>query len=126
MDINITTKDFLHQYPESVIQNAIKTRAIILETLPDIQEQLDIPARMIAFVYGQRYVDMICTLIPSKKGLKLGFYKGVDLPDPENLLEGTGKISRYIDIKKLEDIKEEAIKTLLEEAYKAYLIRMGK
>lgn len=118
--------NFLSQYSEDVVSNAFKLREIILKNLPEVQEQIDIPAKMIAYSYGQKYIEMVCTLIPSKKGLKLGFYKGADLPDPENLLNGNGKISRYIEIKKQEDIKIKPLTTLLKEALKAYKIRNNK
>jgi hypothetical protein len=65
---------------------------------------------MIAYSYGQEYAEMICTIIPSKKGVKLGFYKGIDLPDPDKLLEGAGKISRYIEIRSNEQINSPALK----------------
>lgn len=73
---------------------------MILRELPGVTEQVDYPAKMVAYCYGQKYVEMVCTLIPSQKGLKLGFYIGVSLPDPEKLLEGTGKISRYVEIRR--------------------------
>lgn len=112
--------DFLANYNQQVYTHAVILREIILATLPDVTEQLDLPARMVAYCYGQKYAEMICTLIPSKKGLKLGFYKGVDLPDPHQLLEGTGKISRYIEIKTKEQIQSPALKALLESALEAY------
>lgn len=118
--------NFLSQYSEDVVSNAFKLREIILKNLPEVQEQIDISAKMIAYSYGQKYIEMVCTLIPSKKGLKLDFYKGVDLPDPENLLNGNGKISRYIEIKKQNDIKIKSLTTLLKEALKAYKIRNNK
>lgn len=79
---------------------------------------------MVAYCYGQKYAEMICTLIPSKKGLKLGFYKGVDLPDSHQLLEGRGKISRCIEIKNEGQIQSPALKALLESALEAYRNRM--
>ena len=91
-----------------------------------MQEQIDIPAKMIAYSYGQKYIEMVCTLIPSKKGLKFGFYKGVDLPDPDKLLQGDGKLSRYVEIKTQDDIKIKPLTTLLKEALKAYKIRNNK
>ena len=116
---------FLSQYPEPVPAYALELREIIFKALPNIIEQLDVPAKMIGYVYGQRYADMICTIIPSKKGLKLGFAYGVDLPDPHHLLEGTGKISRYVVIKSERQIKSLALKRLLEEALAAYRQRMS-
>jgi hypothetical protein len=126
MTDNKEIDDFLTHYSEEVFSNALKLREIVLKTLPEVQEQIDFPAKMIAYTYGQKYIEMVCTLIPSKKGLKLGFYKGADLPDPENLLDGNGKISRYVEIKKQEDIKTNALTTLLKEAFKAYKIRNNK
>lgn len=117
---------FLAQYSEDVFNNAQQLREIILKNLPEVQEQIDVSARMIAYCYGQKYIEMVCTLIPSKKGLKLGFYKGGDLPDPENLLSGNGKISRYIEIKRQKEIKARPLIILLKEAFKAYKIRKQK
>ena len=116
---------FLAKYPADVYDNAIKLRTVILDLLPDVIEQLGTPAKMIAYCYGQKYVEMVCTIIPSKKGIKLGFYKGVDLPDPYHLLEGKGKVSRYAVIRSEEQINSQAIKQLLENALSAYKQRVS-
>lgn len=126
MTDNKEIDEFLTQYSTAVLSNTLKLRAIILKNLPEVQEQIDLPAKMIAYAYGQKYSEMICTLVPSKKGLKLGFYKGVDLPDPENVLSGNGKISRYMEIKTPNDINTTALTTLLKEALAAYKIRNNK
>lgn len=107
---------FLSQYDEEVFSNALKLRKVILATLPGIMEQIDLPARMIAYCYGQKYSDLICVILPSKKGLKLGFNRGTELPDPHHLLEGTGKISRYVVIKSEEQINSTALLNLLKSA----------
>lgn len=126
MTANNDIDGFLSQYSEQVFTNALLLREIIRKNLPNVQEQLDIPAKMIAYCYGQKYNEMVCTIIPSKKGLKLGFYKGVDLPDPENLLKGNGKISRYVEIHNTEDIESNAITALLKEAFNAYKSRNSR
>lgn len=114
---------FLSNYDATIFANALQLRKLILSALPAITEQLDIPARMIAYCYRQKYAELICTIIPSKKGLKLGFNRGVDLPDPGNLLEGSGKISRYVVIKSNADIANPVLEQLLKDAYTAYLER---
>lgn len=113
---------FLSQYEDKVFKHALQLRALLIKSLPGVTEQLDAPAKMIAYCYGQKYSDLVCVIIPSKKGLKLGFNKGNELPDPEKILEGKGKISRYVVIKN-ENIKSVAVKTLINEAYKAYKLR---
>lgn len=118
-------EDFLTSYSEQILENALKIRSMIFETLPSIQEQVDMPAKMIAYCYGQKYSELICVLIPSKKGLKLSFNQGCILPDPANILEGNGKITRYVEIK-TDNLDLDAIKQLLLEAYKAYQKRILK
>jgi hypothetical protein len=75
---------------------------------------------MIAYCYGQKYSELICVIIPSKKGLKLGFNRGSTLPDPDKLLQGTGKISRYIEIYNDEQIESNAVKKLIITALNKY------
>ncbi len=114
---------FLSQYDEKVYKLATELRQIVLKNLPEIIEVLDGPAKMIAYCYGQKYADLVCVIIPSKKGLKLGFNRGTELPDPQKMLEGKGKVSRYVEIKSADIIKSVALKTLIKEALKAYKLR---
>lgn len=111
---------FLSQYDVQVFAIALKLRKILFANLPDIIEQIDTPAKMIAYCYGEKYSELICVIIPSKKGLKLGFNRGTELPDPDKLLEGTGNISRYVEIKSDEELKSKALKKLLSSALIIY------
>lgn len=126
MQTDKSINDFLSNYSDEVFRCSIKLRELLIKSLPDIIEQMDLPAKMIAYCYGQKYSEMICTIIPSKKGLKLGFYKGADLSDPNGLLQGTGKISRYFEIKSEQQINSAALKKLLATALTAYKQRMKK
>jgi len=89
---------FLSNYNNEVCDYIKKLRGLLPRLLPDIKEELDLPAKMIAYTYGAGYTDLVCVLIPSKKGLKLGFNKGAEVTDPEGWLKGKGKISRYVEI----------------------------
>jgi hypothetical protein len=114
---------FLNIYDEAIKSNALELRQIIKSLFPDIHEELDVAARIIAYGFGPKYSDNICTIIPSKTGLKLGFYKGTELPDPKCLLQGTGKVHKYVLIKNETDIQSKELNALLKEAFKAYRIR---
>lgn len=126
MLVNEAIEKFLADYSEDVFKNAKVLRELIHDNLPEVQEQLDVSAKMIAYCYGQKYTEMVCTLIPSKKGIKLGFYKGVDLHDPEGLLKGNAKLSRYVEVKSQKDIKTQPLTVLLKEAFDAYKTRNHK
>jgi len=120
MTTNKEIDSFLSQYDDVVFKNALLLRDVLLKSLPGITEQLDSKAKMIAYCYGQKYAELTCVLIPSKKGLKLGFNRGVELTDPDKLLEGTGKISRYVEIKSKEQIRSKSLRKLIAEALALY------
>lgn len=116
-------EEFLSRYP--VYKLALELRQVVLSHLPGVKEEVDLPARMVMYTYGPGYKDMVCAIIPSQKGLKLGFYKGTGLADPEGLLEGTGKISRYVSIPTEKVLRSRALVDLLQTAHAAYRLRKG-
>lgn len=125
MQTNNTATDFLSQYNKEAFRHAVKLRELLFANLPGVTEQVDIAAKMIAYRYGQKYAELVCVIIPSKKGLKLGFNRAIDLPDPDKLLKGTGKVTRYVEIESEEQIASAALKQLLESALEAYRKRMA-
>lgn len=119
-------EDFLSNYSEEIQVRAHMLRDLLYANLPEVQEEVDIPAKMISFAYGRKYAELICMIIPSQKGLKLGFNRGIDFNDPAGLLEGTGKISRYVVIKSEEQIQSEELKGLVIQSYELYKKRIGQ
>jgi hypothetical protein len=116
----MTVTDILSRYDEKTAMLASQLRNFILGELKDIIELPDNSVNLIGYGYSTGYKDMICTILLSKKGVKLGFYKGSELPDPKKLLTGTGKVHRYMEIKTEQDIKTPALKKLLTDALNAY------
>lgn len=57
-----------------------------------------------------------CYLMPQKDYVNLGFFRGTSLPDPENLLEGTGKKLRHIKVRTLGSAQNSALQDLIREA----------
>ena len=110
----------LTQYNTDIQTLANKLGSFLINHLPDIQEIPDVPGNILGYGYGPGYKDTICAIIPSKKGVKLGFYKGVELPDPQKLLTGTGKVHKYVAINSETDIDNPALLHLLQAALKAY------
>jgi hypothetical protein len=113
-------QQFLAHYDDAVIQKATAMRQLLLAHLPNVIEQIDLPAKMIAYCYGQRYVDVICVLFPSKKGLKISFNRGTQLADPEGLLQGSSTIARFVPLHSDAIIQSKALLALIKTALKAY------
>ena len=83
-----TPENILSKYSDDVSTLGLELRTFLLERLGDINEQADEAAGIIGYNYGTGYKDLICTIMPSTQGIKLGFYKGTELPDPAKLLTG--------------------------------------
>ena len=49
--------------------------------------------------------------------VNVGFFRGAELPDPDRLLEGTGKFMRHVKLRPAVDINEDALTKLINEAY---------
>lgn len=111
---------FLQNYSEEVRTRVLLTGEKIRNHFPDITEQLDLSAKMVAYCFGQSYAELLFTVFPSKKGVKLGFNQGVKLIDNHGLLEGAGKISRYIDLKSDEQLEHPGVDELILQAFELY------
>lgn len=119
-------EDVLASYPPETHDLALRTRKLILGALPRIDETIDASARLLGYGYGPGYRGSVCVLIPSRSGVKLGFYRGTDLPDPEGLLEGSGKVHRHVPLKTVADLKRPGLRDLLKAAKAAWKARSGK
>jgi hypothetical protein len=122
----ITATSMLGKYDSKIADLGFRVREFLFQELKDIVEYPDSAANIIGYGYGPGYKETICTIIPSKKGIKLGFYKGSELPDPKKLLTGTGKVHRHVEIKSEEDLSNPALKKLVASAFKSYTKRLAE
>ena len=51
-----------------------------------------------------------------KNHINFGFWRGVDLPDPEGVLSGTGKKMRHIQLRAVEDIDRDQLQRFIRSA----------
>jgi hypothetical protein len=109
-------EDFLSAYPLEVKTLALKTRTLILDVIPDAIEQFDVPAKLIGYGYDRTYTGLICGIALQKSYVNLMFSRGTELPDPQRLLEGTGKRARHVKIKAPETVDIPAVRSLIEAA----------
>ena len=52
-----------------------------------------------------------------KAHVNVGFFRGAEIADPENLLEGTGKLMRHVKLRPECDVDTAALTTLIKTAY---------
>jgi len=109
-------EEFLISYNPEIRQLVLKTRALVLDVIPQAIEQVDPPSKIIAYGFGSKYADLICAIAPYKTYINLIFSQGTQLPDPQGLLTGTGKRARHVKIMTARDIERLGFRALLEAA----------
>ena len=96
---------------------AARTRALILDVYPEVVE-VPWPRQNVAG-YGvgpKKMSEHFCYVALHRDHVNLGFNQGAELPDPEGLLEGPGKLLRHRKIAEPEVLEDPALRRLLEAA----------
>ena len=110
----------LASYSKGVQDTTRAARQLILALIPGAIEVVDAKHAVIGYGYGPGYKDMVCTLILSQGGVKLGLIGGASLPDPRKLLEGSGKVHRYIPLGRPADLRRPGLRPLLHATLSAW------
>lgn len=97
-------------------QLALGACRLIQDMVPGLVEQVDIKDRLIAFGRGPRMADVVCVVMPLKAGVNLGITGGATLPDPEGLLQGTGKRHRHVRLSRPADLEAPGLRRVIELA----------
>jgi hypothetical protein len=103
-------EDLILKYPPTVQATAARLRAIVYEVLPKAEEKV-YPTGWTVAIYKDG--EDICAISPKKARCNFFLWQGAHLPDPDGLLEGTGKNARHVKISSPDDIPTTGIKKLI-------------
>jgi hypothetical protein len=115
-----TVEKLLEGHPQDVQAIALAARQSLRKWLPGVQESADASAPVLGYSFGPGYRGLVCTLILSKSGVKLGLVRGSELADPHGLLAGSGKVHRHIPLGAASDLQKAGVSQLVKAAYKAW------
>ena len=71
---------------------------------------------VISYSPNERGYEGVLAIRASANGVKLYFNRGKELPDPEKLLQGSGKQTRSIDVEGASTLARPAVACLIDEA----------
>jgi hypothetical protein len=92
-------------------------RELILEIDPDVVEVPWPTQQIIGYGVGpKKMTEHYCYIAPQQEYANLGFYYGAVLPDPEGLLEGTGKNLRHVKVREAVEVSGPALRQLVQLA----------
>ena len=113
-DTNADFQTIIQQYPPDIQELATATRALIYEVLPEVIEVPWLKQKITGYGTGPKKMSEHFSWIAlAKKHVTLGFNYGAELPDPEGILEGTGKKFRHFKVKKIEDLERPELREIL-------------
>jgi hypothetical protein len=107
-------------YAPQVQDLVLAAREFLATTLAGSEETLDESARLMGYGYGPGYKGLVCTLLFSKSGAKIGIVNGAALPDPKHLMQGAGKVHRHVPLRTAADLKQPGLTPLLKAALAAW------
>lgn len=87
-----------------------RLRGVVFEAYPEIDEGI----KWSKPSYSKE--GLVCYMQTAKSHVNFGFYRGTELEDRNNLLEGDGKKMRHVRIRKADEIDEEKLKFLIWDA----------
>ena len=86
-------------------------RALVKKTIAGCEEYVN-PWKIPSFDSN----GTVCGFMTGKEHVTFIFLRGAALPDPEGLLEGTGKSVRHVKVRTAVDVKKPGLKKLIVEA----------
>ena len=89
-------------------------RATIRSEDPDLIEQVDFGNKLIAFGRSMQMRGLLFAIIAHQTWVNLQLADGADLPDPDGVIEGTGKRIRHVKIRSVEAASSPVVVALVE------------
>jgi hypothetical protein len=71
---------------------------------------------VIGYCASLRPSDCIVSIAAAANGVGLSFYHGADVPDPQHLLQGSGKQNRFIRLATADVLDQPAVRALISSA----------
>ena len=95
----------IESFSEEIKELAWQTRELIYTSFPEVVEVVWVKQKNAGYGTGvKKMSEHFCWIMPATNHVTLGFNYGAELPDPKDLLEGTGKLFRHYKVKCLADL----------------------
>jgi hypothetical protein len=108
---------FLERFDTDVHDLARAALASLRAVLPDAVESAE--GGEIGLGFDSGYRGLVFTISPQRSYVNVGIFGGASLDDPDDLLEGTGKVHRHLKIRTADRLDDERVGALLRRAVDA-------
>lgn len=101
-------------FPGPVRALTEQVRALVLAAVPELAERALPGWKAIGFRHSE--AGHLCALFPGEPEVKLYFEYGARLDDPDRLLQGSTKQTRYVPFRSARDLSRAALTALVRRA----------
>ena len=106
------------EYPPLSREMALKACELIQQIAPDAVELVEKSYQAVTYGSGKNMRAQSCYVAVFQHHINVGFYNGIDLPDPRTLMEGTGKRLRHVKIRQADELDNPALHDLIRASLK--------
>lgn len=106
---DVTPEQFLADYPEAIREIARELMKLVRETVSGVDERVYLGWRLV----GYRHRSYFCCVSPLEDRVRIGFERGIELPDPHGILEGEGTQMRWITVAAKSAIKKQKLREMI-------------
>ena len=114
MKTNPKINDFINDLllvDDDMSKIIIKIRKLILKLYPKADEEIKYGG-LVYLIENRLFTGIFLR----KNHISIEFDNGYDMSDPDNLLEGTGKLRRHLKIRNADEIKNKKIEFYLKQS----------
>lgn len=114
-------EDLLNELPPNTAPHikpiALRLREIILEGFPTATEVVRLGDRAASYGVGPKKMsESHVYVMPQVEYVNLGFWHGINIPDPSGILQGTGKKMRHIKVSSIDMVESQVVKDMIAAA----------
>lgn len=107
---------YLAQLPAEQRGLVERLRQLVRRSMPRTEELLYHGA--LGYAPTGQPVDRLVYILPAARHVTLGFFFGVNVPDPAGVLEGAGKRMRHVKVRTVTDTEDPRLARLLRAAHR--------
>jgi hypothetical protein len=118
MDAEAQLNAFLARYSPEIAADARRALAFLARRLPTAKRLVydNYNALVVGFGTSEKVGDIILSIALYPRYVTLFFARGVDLPDPDGLLEGCGSRVRGVRLQPISRLETPEVRTLIDAA----------
>ena len=111
-------KSFIAKFESSLGKRIRECRSAMHKRFPTANELVydNYNFFVIGYCTTERPSDCVVSLAVNAKGIGLSFYHGASLPDPQGILQGSGKQNRFVRLGDVATLRSPAVEELLDAA----------